>query len=1237
MSEESGNVRVERILLSVEAPAGNLTDANSGLNYAISRMEVLNKQLDSAIVKWKQLGGVAGSVRLSGGASAGTSPAAAQNALQQEIKDNNLRIKSIQDVYNAEEKINENRLAQAKKFSNQSGSLKQENIYKADKDGNLKISRVRVTQNFAKDEAQKAKEADDLAEQMARGREEAAKRRRQSQLLAPMAAEHQAQVAAKAERAQDAAMMKAQKAKEAQEALDNYVGKNLPQNVAHVTAWAASVGILYGSLTLVKRSLEENMAIGRQQAILSQIFKGNAAAAATLTEKVLSLAAANGQSAALAMESATEFARIFHTQADVLTATNAALMGVNVSGMTVGQTTEFLSMMTQVYSLRASELGGVIGQLAYISQNYNATNQDMVRGMEASAEAAKEAGFSYTQTFGIIAGGVSATKQSGTAIGNTLKTLTTQMSNPEIQDKLRLGAGIEVQGIDGLREMPAVLNDIFLGFQRMNESERRSFLFNVGGRQNATRLAGILDKFVEGQVKAINSQLNLNAAESENSKIMDTLKGQLGGLIAEWDRFLLLQGKIPMQGLQDIATGLKNILAIANAPGVRVLTTLLGAFGIGVGARMLFSGFKMDFSKMDGKHGIIVNTIKALKGDAKGLGEAFNMTASAGVERFNSLASKLPAAIKPGTLAVKEMGFAARFAAVSFVALTDVILPLLALWGMLKGLNALKGYVTGDDAQDHGVQAYQKASKAVEAHASRRDLISLASEAIADSRTPDGRKKNIAKDIAAAQLPFGTPQEIANLAKQNQLLIEQGQLQELLLQLKRSQLDADKDSMREKIAAQAQLQTNITMEEQAISGLQEFNQAGAFERLFMMPAKDAFEDSDDAIERHKKKLEEYKQALEELAKNKIIDNASESYMNRMVRAKSTEAAREIALGGISEQYGQVTTDSPLDKYNLHRSELESRQKYLQQERDALNNPEYMKGLNLTQEQKIDVLKSSGEAYSKNLSELLLSNHPNAIAQREQATRLSIDSRMGKSYGSMFAVGDGEGEQLANQYKGAKSYYKDLDKVRYSNNSSEEQRESAKTVQRELHVQMVEQIIRSQEKLNDLNREELNILIQKRREYERSLLTAGPGELLRKLAVNQLNKNGMNSGKFFAMDQGGRGDFLSLPENSEEIRAVRRSRKAILQTFGQMDPTTLGDISIKASPDRRNLMPNVNSQMDSQIGKDILIAASALNSVAKESQQLANAFNNLSSRVDSMFNGKATAKAVPKTAQAPGVL
>jgi len=95
------------------------------------------------------------------------------------------------------------------------------------------------------------------------------------------------------------------------------------------------------------------------------------------------------------------------------------------------------------------------------------------------------------------------------------------------------------------------------------------------------------------------------------------------------------------------------------------------------------------------------------------------------------------------------------------------------------------------------------------------------------------------------------------------------------------------------------------------------------------------------------------------------------------------------------------------------------------------------------------------------------------------------------------------------------------------------------------IALVDNLIRGNLTLVNLGKEEKNLMIEKNREQARALLTAGPGELLRKLALSQLQRTKpFSTGQFMALDPGARQDVLNEPANSKEIKDNRLSQEVL---------------------------------------------------------------------------------------------
>jgi TP901 family phage tail tape measure protein len=1068
------------------------------------------------------------------------------------------------------------------------------------------------------------------------------------------------------------------------------IGKNMLENIKHVTTWAASVGVLYGTLTVLRRSLEENIAIGREMAILGQIFKGTSTEVSELTTKVMELAAANGQNATEAVEAATEFARIYHTQGEILDATNSALVLANVSGEEAGHTVEFLSAMTMVYKLHASELAGVIGQMAYASQNFNVTNKDLMKGLEATAESAKEAGISFSQLLGFISAGVGATGQSGTAVGNTVKTMIQEMANPEIQGKLRGQSGIEVtEGGVGLKTMPTILREIYEAYERMSQAEKRIMLFNVAGRQNATRMASILDNYVQSQVIAINAQLNLNAAEEENKKIVASLSGQVAGLVSEWDVFVKLQGANgPVQALTEITSALKNLLAVANLPVVSPILTALSGIAIAAGAKTLLRGVAIESELVEGgakSKSLFANTLgqfgkssKDIGGwmsDIAGTGGLFgdfkappiikeaeelgnkmrvvNLTSAEGMKHMLGISSALQGAEK-GSVGLSKGLTAATVAANS---LRTIVGPLAIIMGAIIGFNWMMRKANPMES-DMTLPMILGGRSGAAMDSSK--LFSAAANVLGSDRTSMEEKLRVGKQIAAVGVDTSTAagrEKLAAIEAQNEALIRQGNILQLINNLnERSGIEARRakilaqehaDSLGDQVRAISAMQNDLSVRIKNkfdpvgalmgpvpdILGLFKHNAANAPQRgnLFSWLHDKIFSQSllDDQGKLDLKRMEleqQQREAQAAIEEDRIRHGAG--FTEQKILEQSPGARIGALSSGISDIYGTMGTRTALDVHHRDLARLQSdldMKKAAFDQVDAMRKNAEIQGnipeiLNSTWDAAQGAWQNAGVAFNAQ-------NSPQIEAQRRQQTEMTAQFGWGAARVQSFGVGLTEGEQMAERNRRG-----------YDPNEPDSV-QGLMAVNRINEAHAVEMGLldnkqKALEKIYELEQQRANLAIKVNQEYARSLLTSSPSQLLEKLAVGQLSKNGMSAGSFFAMTTSAREDFMRRPGNTEEERQARRSENSLQQMFpGGHGPDVWANLAVGSSFPKSTYKNMFGNQPAPDLG--ISAAIQGVISLGGVAAAAAIQITNMKDASVSFIAGLRAAAGAPPTSNSPG--
>lgn len=308
------------------------------------------------------------------------------------------------------------------------------------------------------------------------------------------------------------------------------LGDRFTANTAKVAIWTASVAVLYGAVGALKSGFENAFNLDRKLATLSTVFRGTREEARGLMQDTLALAAAEGRGADEAADAAIRWSRLGLSRQATAEAVRVTLMAANVADISAGEAAQHLAAIYQTTSGSVGELQGKLGMLNQMQNTLNVTTGDLLQGYGRVGPLAKQAGFTFAETASIIATTASSTARSGAEIGNSLKALIVSLSNPEVQAFLKGRFGIDVTDKSGeLRSGPEMMRQLFVETRGMNREERGEMMVKIAGKQQASRITAMLDNYVDSQANAISAQQNLNSAQSENNRILETT-------VAHWER-----------------------------------------------------------------------------------------------------------------------------------------------------------------------------------------------------------------------------------------------------------------------------------------------------------------------------------------------------------------------------------------------------------------------------------------------------------------------------------------------------------------------------------------------------------------------------------------------------------------------------------------------------------------------------------------------------------------------------
>ncbi len=795
---------------------------------------------------------------------------------------------------------------------------------------------------------------------------------------------------------------------------------------------------------------------------LGQTFRGVGGTTKELAVDVLGLAAAMGRDGQVALESARNWAKLGLTREEVGVAMTTDLRAGKLSGLELGETTSYLTSITDVYRMSVYGLSGALGMMEHSSKNTGVNLGDLMEATAKSAEAANEARISFGELQGMLGASGATRGSSAVAMGAMLRGMLQKMTDPAVQTFLRDGYGIQLKsGTGETKAGGKAFAEMYEKYMKMSADERGLFAKTMAGTGQASRFHSFMNTYVSGQKLAIDAQGDLNAGLTDNSKLLETVQSQWQGIVGEISKMsmLVMHSKIPMSSMGPM-----------NGEGSSLATWLT------------------DFVKYQ-----------------RAKLTVWNMALQRGLKWANE-----PGRIMPGLLAFVPLLEMKHRNDMKFVEAVDGK-PLTARNKLEMDMEVL------DKERQRQLQTAQ--------------LAETLAQTLGHSKTPgadveglfSGKEAVKMKGLLAGGDMAGATAMLTELAARSKAEAAGAMEKEVGMagQLKGYMGQQIEDLQRQK-GSQAEINK---LKQDQLDVTQRIAEAGS----------DKYQ-GDDYIKKHRELLAyagKQKYLMDSLAKGQAQFPGG-SRLDELLGERMNISAQAGIAKETMDTFGREGTDDGIQM----KREWAEKLRELQAQLDVVNSPG-----------------------RRNVAELM---------DRRDLARGAATAEIGS-----FRVGRNETDKLIREEAMLKAERERLmnsgpltdDGVVYA---LELQTAQMKT-QNDLQTRMT--VLRGQER---------QIVMDTTREFQKSLVMASPGELLRKLTASQIKSKGLKAGEFFAMSPNLRGDVDLLlggdagRVNREEQRLMRGRGTPTLEQFHR-SRTELMDSDFSQSLRKRLMDPLIEAQ------------------------------------------------------------
>ena len=377
--------------------------------------------------------------------------------------------------------------------------------------------------------------------------------------------------------------------------------------IGKVAIWTVATTAIFGTIRAAKNLVKEFVVLQDQLIAIERVTKG--LDLTVLFDKSLEAADNLGVGLkdvlAITEELGRTYADLDETQLQ-LAASNAVLLA-SVTDLTSEAAVSGLIAITQAYNIAIEDSISVVDALNVVNNNYAIGADDLSRSLERSASAAAEVGVSFENLIGYTTAIKTSTRESGSVIGNSLKTIVIRLqSNAEAIREVEQ-AGVAVYGEDGqLRRAEDIINDIALKWDTLSKNQKVNIGVAVAGQRQYTRFAALMQNFDIATNAANDAVSNQGNALEENEKRMKTVSAQLEIL----SNSALNLSQVVGTQLAPIMVGLIKLMQTF----IDTLTWIVDTFGLGTIAALAFT---ITIAKLSTMTIQFASAIKVLSGAMK--------------------------------------------------------------------------------------------------------------------------------------------------------------------------------------------------------------------------------------------------------------------------------------------------------------------------------------------------------------------------------------------------------------------------------------------------------------------------------------------------------------------------------------------------------------------------------------------------------------------------------------------
>jgi TP901 family phage tail tape measure protein len=291
-----------------------------------------------------------------------------------------------------------------------------------------------------------------------------------------------------------------------------------------------------------------------------------------------------------------DFGRMGFDSNQLVDITKTAQVLQNISDLDATSSVDTLTSAMLNFNIAADQSITIADKLNEVDNNFAISTKDLSDGIRKAAASAKTFGVDINELTGYIAAVGSTTRESGSVIGNGLKTIFSRMTTLDDAVGALNSVGVSVKDLAGnVRPVSDIMSDLAGKWSSLSDEQRQNTSVSVAGRFQLTRFLALMNNFSIAQSATATAVNSSGSAMKEQAKYANSLEARINRLDTAWNKFTLAMGKAFLTdslvgGIETLNSLATTVAGFVNKFGA--LGTIFGIIGIAiVGLNVKFKTF----------------------------------------------------------------------------------------------------------------------------------------------------------------------------------------------------------------------------------------------------------------------------------------------------------------------------------------------------------------------------------------------------------------------------------------------------------------------------------------------------------------------------------------------------------------------------------------------------------------------------------------------------------------------